>query len=109
MSLMSAQSVAPLISQAILARQRVRERFGLRHGIIEMFFAPAAIAGSSFSLVASAPAWLLTGVTAALSVALSTTSVELIQPVPPGEPAKPRLTHVCLTSHLLPIPRAAWR
>ena len=29
--------------------------------------------------------------------------------VPPGEPGHPRLPHVCLTSRLLPIPRAAWR
>lgn len=29
--------------------------------------------------------------------------------VPPGEPVRPRLAHICLTSRLLPIPRAAWR
>jgi len=106
---MSAQSVAPCIVQAILSRQRVREHFGLRHGIIEMLFAPAAIAGSSFSLVAAAPAWLLSSLAEALSIVFGTASEQLIQPVPTGEPAHPRLTHVCLTSRLLPIPRAAWR
>lgn len=106
---MSAQDVTSCTNQAILARQRVRERWGVRHDIIEMLFAPAAIAGSSFSLLPAAPAWFLTIVAAALSIVSGRASEQMIQPVPPGEPAKPRLTHVCLISRLLPIPRAAWR
>lgn len=106
--LMSAIHVVPLLSQATLARQRARERFGLRHHIVEMVFAPAAIAGSSFSLVAAAPAWLLAAMLVALAAIDAEASEQLIEPVPPGEPFRPRLAHVCLTSRLLPVPRAAW-
>lgn len=103
--------VAQLANQAILARQKAREVFGRRYGIDELIFAPAAIAGSSFSVIAAAPAWLLAAMASLLCILFGDVSKQLqaLQPVPPGEPPQPRLTHVCLASRLLPVPRAAWR
>lgn len=81
----------------------------MRYGIDEMIFAPAALAGIGLSQAAAAPAGLLTLVAQLLGMLLADAGKQLILPVPPGEPLKPRLTHVCLASRLLPIPRAAWR
>ena len=106
---MQAFDVAHLARQSILARQRARAAFGLRHGICDLMFAPPAIAGTSFGVGAAAPAWLLAVVAKLLSFATDIAGVQLLRPVPPGEPLQPRLTHVCLTSRLLPVPRAAWR
>lgn len=50
---------------------------------------------------------VLAVVVAILQVQLSRFAERLL--VPPGEPSRPRLAHVCLTSRLLPVPRADWR
>lgn len=111
LGLMLLLNVAHHTNQAILARQGARDEFGQRYGIVELRFAPPAIAGSSFSLIAAAPTWLLAAVASLLCILLGDAceQLQLFQPVPPEGPLRPRLTHVCLTSRLLPIPRAIWR
>ncbi len=56
---------------------------------------------------AAASTAVLAVVVAILQVLRSRFAERLV--VPPGEPVRPRLAHVCLASRLLPIPRAAWR
>lgn len=111
LELMPVLNVAHRTNQSILACQGAREEFGRRYGIIALRFAPPAIAGSSFSLIAAAPTWLLAAVASLLCILFGDAckQLQLTQPVHPGEPLRPRLTHVCLTSRLLPIPRAVWR
>lgn len=103
--------LAQRIRQGISARNDARLGFAAVHDVNALLFAPKAIAGYGVSQLVIVPAWLSAAVASLLCMLLRNASnqSQSLQPVPPGEPPQPRLTHVCLASRLLPVPRAAWR